>query len=134
MDKAVDPNPEFDESSTQMLYRMAPKPLLRQLLIWTSLSIVSAEGLDFQIGGLIPECAQGCFKSFIEGNFFTNYCGTSPSLQCLCSHQTPDGFTIGEGALECIVAFNQLGVCHGYEAGCKWTPANVRCAHVSGLC
>lgn len=102
-----------------MLYRMAPKPLLRQLLIWSSLSIASADGLNLggQIGDLIPECAQSCFESFIEGNFFTNFCGTSPSLECLCSHQTPDGFTIGEGALECIVAFNQLGVCHGYEAG-----------------
>ncbi|ORY68794.1 uncharacterized protein BCR38DRAFT_138846 [Pseudomassariella vexata] len=100
-----------------MFYRMAFKPLLHQLLIWISIS--TAHGymahLVSQVSAFIPDCAQDCVESFIELNFLSTACGASPSLQCLCSQHTQTGFTIGEGAVQCIVASDQLGYCRTGE-------------------
>lgn len=74
-------------------------------------------GSDFT--AFIPTCAVSCFQSFLEVNFDTDLCGSSPTLQCLCSHTGSTGYTIGEGAVQCIVAENSINACEGMSAGCE---------------
>ncbi|TPX13293.1 uncharacterized protein E0L32_006266 [Thyridium curvatum] len=59
----------------------------------------------------IPPCATDCFQLFLENNFSPDTCGTSPSLQCLCSRTGSSSFTIGEGAVACIAAGKNSGAC-----------------------
>jgi hypothetical protein len=97
-----------------MLYRMAIKCLLPQLLIWISIYAATATSevtFDEQVSGFIPSCAQDCLKTFIKDNGLVEHCGTTPSLQCLCSHETPTGLSIGEAAVECIFGSADFTTC-----------------------
>ncbi|KAK9782429.1 putative Extracellular membrane protein CFEM domain-containing protein [Seiridium cardinale] len=101
---------------------MALKPLLQQLLIWTSISIANAHDVNLtsEVSAFIPSCAQGCFKAFIHDNYDSVTCGDTPSLQCLCSHESTAGLTVGEAAAECIGGSSIFGVCtadEGNQAG-----------------
>ncbi|KAI1344673.1 hypothetical protein F5Y15DRAFT_617 [Xylariaceae sp. FL0016] len=98
---------------------MAHKPLLRQLLIWSSISIActSSVQLGDDIAAAVPECAQDCVASFIEANFPSVKCESDYTLQCLCSAPSLSGFTIGEGALQCIIGEETVGGCTGNEVG-----------------
>lgn len=84
-------------------------------------SAYTTTGLDLgsDITAFVPSCARSCVESFIEVNFNTDLCGSSPSLQCLCSHTGSTGYTLGEGAVQCIVAENSIRACEGMSAGCK---------------
>lgn len=97
------------------------------LLIWTSiLPTVSATydtHLPSQVLASIPECAQVCVSAFIQVNFPA--CGTSPSMQCLCSQQTQSGFTIGEGAVQCIVGSDKVGACKSGEVDGKFNDSGI---------
>ncbi|KAJ9141713.1 hypothetical protein NKR23_g7777 [Pleurostoma richardsiae] len=97
---------------------MAVRPPLSLILWFTTITFASAASfnLSADVTAFIPDCALACFESFLEANFAHNLCGDSPSLQCLCSHTGSSGFTIGEGAVQCIVAENTLGACKGMEA------------------
>ncbi|KAI8633782.1 hypothetical protein F5Y19DRAFT_252827 [Xylariaceae sp. FL1651] len=96
---------------------MARKPSLLQLLIWTSISIVSSHsiGLGGDITALVPQCAQSCLLAFIKSNYPTIDCGTEFSLQCLCPAHSISGFNVGEGALQCLLGDAQLGQCQGQD-------------------
>jgi hypothetical protein len=71
---------------------------------------ISNEILNF-----VPTCAQSCFQSFIVANFGASGCGNSPSMPCLCTKTGASGHTIGEGAMACVVAEGQRGVCGGED-------------------
>ncbi|KAI3395492.1 hypothetical protein diail_1278 [Diaporthe ilicicola] len=73
--------------------------------------------LGSDLTAFIPSCAVSCVESFLEVNFNTDLCGSTPSLQCLCPHTGATGYTIGEGAVQCIVAENSIGACAGMSAG-----------------
>lgn len=97
---------------------MALTPFL-YLLIWTTLSrLIDAAvfNLSGDIKSFIPACAQTCFDSFLVANNFAPVCSTSPTLQCLCSHNGSTGFTVGEGALQCIVAESRVGSCSAADS------------------
>jgi hypothetical protein len=64
----------------------------------------------------VPTCAQDCFISFLDSNFDTATCGTQPALDCLCSHNTTTGYTVGEGAVQCIISEDNVGFCKGNDA------------------
>ena len=51
---------------------------------------------------LIPYCAQTCLEFFIAENFPSSTCGPPQNFDCLCSSDSTSGFTLGEGALECL--------------------------------
>lgn len=87
----------------------------------TSSPTTSATGLSLpsDVTKFIPSCALACFESFIEINYNASPCGTSPSLECLCQHTGSTGYTIGEGATECIVAENDINTCRNDSYGCK---------------
>ncbi|ETS82277.1 hypothetical protein PFICI_07279 [Pestalotiopsis fici W106-1] len=101
---------------------MALKPLLGLLLIGTSVSIAGAYDaeLSSEVSAFIPSCAQGCFKAFVQENYASSSCGTSASLQCLCSHESAANLTVGEAAAECIGGSFFFGICtadDGKQAG-----------------
>ncbi|KAK4168843.1 hypothetical protein QBC43DRAFT_296184 [Cladorrhinum sp. PSN259] len=106
-----------------LLQRMACKPFLLCLTIWTTLLLgvataqqTATNNITDEILNFVPSCAQDCFRSFISSNFDSRICGNSPSLQCLCRQVGKTEYTIGEGAVSCIVGESQLGSCRGRDA------------------
>lgn len=80
--------------------------LLPAVAVAATTTNISSEILNF-----VPPCAQPCFQSFISENFDSAICGNSPSLECLCRQRGSLGYTIGEGALSCLVGEAQFGAC-----------------------
>lgn len=96
------------------LGRMAYRLSLLYLAIWTTLPAVAATAttnISAEILDFVPPCAQSCFQSFISANFDSDICGDSPSLQCLCRQEGASGYTIGEGAVSCVVGESSIGAC-----------------------
>jgi hypothetical protein len=100
---------------------------MRMALCWPSLLLLLANilsihattvnyNLTSEITNFIPSCAQECFKSFLEINFPSTPCSTTPTLNCLCSHNSTSGYTIGEGAVQCIISEDNIGFCQGNDA------------------
>ena len=77
----------------------------------TSSSPIYTLGAD--ITEFIPICARSCFASFLSANFPASACTTTPTLDCLCTHKSSTGYTAGEGALQCLVAEENVGFCVG---------------------
>ncbi|KUI55373.1 hypothetical protein VP1G_02766 [Cytospora mali] len=96
-----------------------PVVLAAKATTTTSATSSTSTSYPFNLGSditdFIPPCALSCFESFIEVNYNTSICGSSPSLQCLCAHTGSTGYTIGEGAVQCIVAENDVGACKGMD-------------------
>lgn len=107
-----------------MFSSMAPKPFLRLLLVWASLSIAGADDVELpsEIDAFIPSCAQGCFKAFVQDNYPSTTCGDSPSLQCLCAHESAANLTAGEAAAECIGGSFFFGVCAAEDGKSESSP------------
>ena len=51
----------------------------------------------------IPRCARPCIEDFISTSFSASSCRSS-DLTCLCTSDSASGFTLGEGALRCLVS------------------------------
>lgn len=69
----------------------------------------------------VPVCARPCVESFIDVNYRGAGCGRRPSLRCLCATQGNTDFTLGEGAVQCLVAEARFGVCaESHVAGESW--------------
>ncbi|KAI0141699.1 hypothetical protein GGR57DRAFT_402176 [Xylariaceae sp. FL1272] len=99
---------------------MARKPFLIPFLLWASIPTVSSYsslGLGIDIKTIVPTCAQGCLVSFIEGNFPSTSCDSSYSLSCLCSNNSTSGYTVGEGALQCLLGEFSVGQCRNSDLG-----------------
>ncbi|KAE9375495.1 hypothetical protein N431DRAFT_463577 [Stipitochalara longipes BDJ] len=87
------------------------------LLIYTFSTYANASfTLTPEVTNFIPTCAQACFISFLDSNFEPTTCGTTPALDCLCSHNTTTGYTVGEGAVQCIISEDNIGFCKGNDA------------------
>ncbi|RDW81939.1 hypothetical protein BP6252_03051 [Coleophoma cylindrospora] len=101
---------------------MALLPICLLLLYAVPASVTSTNAnitnisLSPELTNFIPSCAQACFISFIEAEFPNSACTTSPTLDYLCSHNTTSGYTIGEGAVQCILSEDQIGFCKGRDA------------------
>lgn len=94
----------------------------RHIWLWTLAALSSpalvgatAFSLSSDITKFIPSCAIGCFESFLDANFAADVCSTSPTLDCLCTHNGATGFTVGEGAVQCIIGEENVGACTGSE-------------------
>ncbi|KAK0668960.1 hypothetical protein QBC41DRAFT_112794 [Cercophora samala] len=105
-----------------LLQRMAYKLFLLCLALWTILLTFAnaqqqqTKNVTSEILNFVPQCAQECFRSFIGANFDSRICGNSPSLQCLCRQTGLSGYTVGEGAVSCIIGESQLGSCQGRDS------------------
>ncbi|GJC79497.1 hypothetical protein ColLi_02335 [Colletotrichum liriopes] len=97
---------------------MALKPLLWTLSLTLSASFAAATSfnLSSEITRLVPLCARECFRSHLSANYALTTCGSAPSLQCLCANVGFSGLTIGEGAVQCIVAEKSIGFCRESDA------------------
>ncbi|KAI2625116.1 hypothetical protein GGR54DRAFT_552751 [Hypoxylon sp. NC1633] len=91
----------------------------RYFLICITIIVGFAAGIELgeDIQTFVPSCAQPCLESFIVGNYPLNDCTSSPTLQCLCPMPSNSGYTVGEGALQCISAEQERGVCSEGDAG-----------------
>lgn len=81
--------------------------LLQILLAWAG--PLSTASLTPNLAKVIPSCAQSCVESFVAENYKAA-CGPPPNFDCLCVNNTPSGFTVGEGSLECL-----FSSCHDVE-------------------
>lgn len=110
---------DADLSTRQMfLPRMASKPLF-YFSIWVTAAAFARpvmSSLPSEVTSLIPPCALGCFQSFVSSNYDEAACGSLPSLLCLCQTTGSSGFTIGEGATQCLAAEVKRNVCQGDDA------------------
>ncbi|KAH7148649.1 hypothetical protein EDB81DRAFT_469889 [Dactylonectria macrodidyma] len=100
-------------------YRMAKRPsffasLWLSTLLYTTATL--AYNLSTAISNFIPSCAEDCFNSFLYVSYGTSRCMPDPTLQCLCSRVGAGGFTLGEGALQCIIAEKSIGFCSDIDA------------------
>ncbi|KAL5350282.1 hypothetical protein ACLOAV_005320 [Pseudogymnoascus australis] len=80
-------------------------------LVTAQTSSSSIYNLGDDITEFVPVCAQSCFASFLSANFPVSECTTSPTLDCLCTQKSSTGYTAGEGALQCIIAEENVGTC-----------------------
>ncbi|KAI1459165.1 hypothetical protein F4805DRAFT_455943 [Annulohypoxylon moriforme] len=98
---------------------MAFDSLARRVLVWTTIlvGVTAAVELGDDIQNFVPTCAQPCLESFIQGNFPSSGCTSNPTLECLCTTTSSSGYTLGEGALQCISAEVQRGVCNENVTG-----------------
>ncbi|KAI0012566.1 hypothetical protein F4779DRAFT_614535 [Xylariaceae sp. FL0662B] len=92
-----------------MAFRLLPYRLSFWVPIW--IGFASSIELGDDIKRFVPACAQPCLVSFIEGNYPSTGCTSNPSLQCLCAERSISGYTVGEGALECVAYELDRGGC-----------------------
>lgn len=75
--------------------------------------------LTVALADVVPACAEDCFISFLSANYGLARGEEIPSLEDLCSTDGNTGFTIGEGAVQCIAAEQTVGACSDKEADCE---------------
>lgn len=100
--------------------RVACQSLLVVLWAISSLSTpAAAESFEFtdEFARFVPTCAGGCFVAFLESHYGSGPCEGSSSLSCLCAERGPTGFTVGEGAVQCVETESSIGLCRGGLAG-----------------
>lgn len=94
-------------------------PLSLFLLIYAFLTGVDAEYIiPTGASSLIPSCAQVCFESFVQNNW-PSVCSDTPSLDCLCENESASSYTIGEGAVQCIMSEASIGFCKGDDSSSR---------------
>ena len=59
--------------------------------------------LSAELTNLLPSCAHSCFTSFLDFNFALTKCGINPTLDCLCTTKSSSDYTVGEGAVQCVL-------------------------------
>ncbi|PKS07662.1 hypothetical protein jhhlp_006268 [Lomentospora prolificans] len=86
------------------------------LLLFTTASAHYVNSQASQdVSALLPKCAQECFQSFLVANFVGALCSSTSTFQCVCEQTGASGFTVGEGAVQCLVASQAVGVCTGAD-------------------
>lgn len=60
--------------------------------------------LSAELTNLLPICAHTCFTSFLDFNFALTKCGINPTLDCLCTTKSVSEYTVGEGAVQCVLS------------------------------
>jgi hypothetical protein len=81
------------------------------LLLFFITLIATATAAPLNSGGIdsfVPSCAAQCFDSFLK----ISYADRPPkTLPALCPRLGANGFTIGEAAVQCLVAERAAGAC-----------------------
>ena len=98
-----------------------PPPIMKPLSLLLFLSAVSAK-LPHDLAAKIPPCAQQCVQSFVNVNYND---AQRDSLRDLCVHNGASGFTLGEGAMQCLEALAISGHCSGSDASRELNPPKV---------
>lgn len=70
------------------------------------------------ISAFIPACAEQCLVSFLAVNYARgDDTDRHLSLDFVCAHRGRSGYTVGEGALQCLTGERNVGFCSAVEAG-----------------
>lgn len=75
--------------------------------------------LTIQLSAFVPLCAENCFISFLRVNYGLRGGDQIPSLEELCSTSGDSGFTLGEGAVQCIAGERSIDGCSEQDASGK---------------
>ena len=102
-----------------VLNSMAAAPCFFVVICLIVLADAVCASISFprQLSRVVPECADICVQSFLKVSYEGSRCGSSPSLRCLCSSRGNTGFTLGEGAVQCISAERRFGTCSSLIVG-----------------
>ncbi|EXV02280.1 hypothetical protein X797_004409 [Metarhizium robertsii] len=98
---------------------MSSARLLLLSLVSTALAAETfhrKSNLTVALADVVPACAEDCFISFLSANYGLARGEEIPSLEDLCSTDGNTGFTVGEGAVQCIAAEQRVGACSDKEA------------------
>ena len=80
------------------------------VLILPAIRYISAKSaLSTELTNLIPSCAHDCFTSFLDFNFVLGKCGINPTIGCLCTTKSFTDYTVGEGAVQCLLSVDDCG-------------------------
>lgn len=75
-------------------------------------------GLWDDVAAFIPACAEECVRSFLSVNYANgDDADADLSLGYVCANRGRSGYTIAEGALQCLTGEKQVGFCTGVDAG-----------------
>jgi hypothetical protein len=98
--------------------RMANRPFsfVPSWLIFCVTTVLAATNIQNEFSSFVPSCAAECFASFLNINYVLDTCTGRPLLDCLCPRRGALGFTLGEGAMQCISAERSIGFCSTVEA------------------
>lgn len=71
------------------------------------------------LSAVIPACAETCLLSFVDVNYakLEDDYDADLSLEYVCAYRGRSGYTIGEGALQCLTGEKEIGFCNAVEAG-----------------
>ncbi|CAG8032480.1 unnamed protein product [Penicillium olsonii] len=64
----------------------------------------SSDASDSSLFDMVPSCARDCVESFIKSEYTPEQCTSPSNVKCLCRTKTPDGLTLGEAALSCVLS------------------------------
>ncbi|EYB25862.1 hypothetical protein FG05_13702 [Fusarium graminearum] len=97
---------------------MASRPFsfVPSWLIFCVTAVLAATNVPNEFSSFIPSCAAECFASFLNVNYVLDTCTGRHLLDCLCPRIGALGFTLGEGAMQCISAERSIGLCSTVEA------------------
>lgn len=56
----------------------------------------------------VPNCAENCTREFIQTDYPDDACSQGLDIECLCRTNTNSGYTLGEAALRCSLAYCSL--------------------------
>lgn len=74
--------------------------------------------LHDDIAAYIPACAEKCLVSFLAVNYASgDDTDQFLTLDFVCAHRGRSGYTVGEGALQCLTGEKSVGFCNATEAG-----------------
>lgn len=92
--------------------RLAPSPRTTALLLLAAAATHAHSYDSTDVASIVPVCARPCFESFIDVNFPGIDCGGADSaLECVCQPTGASGFTVGEGAVQCLLAAASTEIC-----------------------
>lgn len=74
------------------------------LILFTLLNLVSSAP-NVSLSKIVPDCAFSCAERFIESQFPTSECPNRSNTDCFCKTKTENGYTLGEGIVQCILSY-----------------------------
>lgn len=95
---------------TQFFDSISIVPRLRVLYLFIALYVTLGRpqslstAIPPSLANAVPVCARLCLQSFIAESFPTITCSSQQDLDCLCTHKSSSGYTLGEGALRCVAS------------------------------
>ena len=81
------------------------------LHIFSTFAHTAETDLPLEITNFIPSCARECFATFLDTNYASTSCGDRPTLGCLCKTKGKSEYTVGEGAIQCVLSQISINAC-----------------------